>query len=196
MRHRVGGRKLGRSTSHKDAMLRNMVTSFLKFETIETTDAKAKELRRVAEKMITLAKRGGLHARRQAAAVIREKDIVKKLFDEIGARFADRQGGYTRIVKTGFRAGDSAPLAVIELLAKPAAAEKKEKKGAKAKKEPKAKKEAKAKKEPRAKKETKPKAEKAKTPKTEKAPKTEKEAKPKKTATKKSAPKKEAGKEE
>ncbi len=190
MRHRVGGRKLGRTTSHKDAMLRNMVTSFLKFETIETTDAKAKELRRVAEKMITLAKRGGLHARRQAAAVIREKDVVKKLFDEIGARFADRQGGYTRIVKTGFRAGDSAPLAVIELLAKPAA-EKKEKKGAKAKKEPKAKKEAK----PKAKKEAKPKAEKAKTAKAEKAPKTEKEAKPKKTATKKSAPKKEADKE-
>ncbi len=190
MRHRVGGRKLGRTTSHKDAMLRNMVTSFLKFETIETTDAKAKELRRVAEKMITLAKRGGLHARRQAAAVIREKDVVKKLFDEIGARFADRQGGYTRIVKTGFRAGDSAPLAVIELLAKPAA-EKKEKKGAKAKKEPKAKKEAK----PKAKKEAKPKAEKAKTAKAEKAPKAEKEAKPKKTATKKSEPKKDADKE-
>ncbi|HET6489897.1 MAG TPA: 50S ribosomal protein L17, partial [Syntrophales bacterium] len=130
MRHRVGGRKLGRTTSHKDAMLRNMVTSFLKFEKIETTDIKAKELRRVAEKMITLAKRGGLHARRQAAAVIQDKDVVKKLFDEIGARFADRQGGYTRIVKTGFRVGDSAPMAIIELVTRPAG--KKEKKETKA----------------------------------------------------------------
>ena len=181
MRHRVGGRKLGRSTSHKDAMLRNMVTSFLKFEKIETTDAKAKELRRVAEKMITLAKRGGLHARRQAAAVIRDKDVVKKLFDEIGARFADRQGGYTRIVKTRFRAGDSATMAIIELMSRPAA-EKKDKKDSKAKKEPKE--EGKAKKEPKAKKEAKPKAEKV-----------GKEAKPKKATTKKSTAKKEAGKE-
>lgn len=182
MRHRVGGRKLGRTTSHKDAMLRNMVTSFLKFEKIETTDAKAKELRRVAEKMITLAKRGDLHARRQAAAVIRDKDVVKKLFDEIGARFTDRQGGYTRIVKTRFRAGDNATMAIIELMARPAA-EKKDKKGSKAKKEPKAKKEAKpkAEKEPKAKKEAKPKAEKV--------------AKPKKAAPKKSASKKEGGKE-
>ena len=182
MRHRVGGRKLGRTTSHKDAMLRNMVTSFLKFEKIETTDVKAKELRRVAEKMITLAKRGGLHARRQAAAVIRDKDVVKKLFDEIGARFADRQGGYTRIVKTRFRAGDSAPMAFIELMVRPS--EKKEKKGAKAKKE------TKAKAAPKAKKEAKPKGEKAK------APKTAKEAKPKKAAAKKPAAKKETGKEE
>jgi large subunit ribosomal protein L17 len=159
-----------------------MVTSFLKFEKIETTDAKAKELRRVAEKMITLAKRGGLHARRQAAAVIRDKDVVKKLFDEIGARFADRQGGYTRIVKTRFRAGDSATMAIIELTSRPAA-EKKDKKESKAKKEPKAKKEAK------------PKAEKEKTKKAEKAPKAVKEAKPKKVSTKKATAKKEAGKE-
>jgi large subunit ribosomal protein L17 len=165
-----------------------MVTSFLKYEKIETTDIKAKELRRVAEKMITLAKRGGLHARRQAAAVIREKGIVQKLFDEIGARFADRQGGYTRIVKTGFRAGDSAPMAVIELMVRPS--EKKEKKGAKAKKETKAKAAPKVKKEPKAKKEAKPKGEKAK------APKTAKEAKPKKAAAKKPAAKKETGKEE
>jgi large subunit ribosomal protein L17 len=153
-----------------------MVTSFLKYEKIETTDIKAKELRRVAEKMITLAKRGGLHARRQAAAVIREKEVVQKLFDEIGARFADRQGGYTRIVKTGFRAGDSAPMAVIELMVRPS--EKKEKK------------------EPKAKKEAKPKAEKAKAAKAEKAPKVAKEAKPKKAAAKKPAAKKETGKEE
>jgi large subunit ribosomal protein L17 len=189
MRHGVGGRKLGRTTSHKDAMLRNMVTSFLKYEKIETTDAKAKELRRVAEKMITLAKRGSLHARRQAAAVIREKDVVKKLFDELSARFADRLGGYTRIVKTGFRAGDSAPMAVIELMDKPE--EKKGKKEGKAKKEakskaaPKAKTEPKAKKEPGAKKEAKPKAAKA-----------EKEAKPRKAAPKKATAKKEADKTE
>jgi large subunit ribosomal protein L17 len=162
-----------------------MVTSFLKYEKIETTDIKAKELRRVAEKMITLAKRGGLHARRQAAAVIREKEVVQKLFDEIGARFADRKGGYTRIVKTGFRAGDSAPMAVIELMDKPE--EKKGKKEAKAKKEPKAKAAPKAKKEPKVKNEAKPKG--------EKAPKVAKEAKPKKAA-KKPAAKKETGKEE
>jgi large subunit ribosomal protein L17 len=166
-----------------------MVTSFLKYEKIETTDVKAKELRRVAEKMITLAKRGGLHARRQAAAVIREKDVVKKLFDELGARFADRLGGYTRIVKTGFRAGDSAPMAVIELMDKPeekkGKKETKAKKGTKAKAAPKAKKESKAKKEPKAKKEAKPKAAKA-----------AKEAKPKKAAPKKAAAKKEADKAE
>lgn len=180
MRHGVGGRKLGRTTSHRTAMLRNMVTSFLKFEKIETTDAKAKELRRVAEKMITLAKQGGLHARRQAAAVIRDKDVVKKLFDEIGARFADRQGGYTRIVKTGFRAGDSAPMAVIELMVKPA--EKKGKKDKAAKKESKPKAAPKAKKEPKDKKEAKPKA--------------EKEAKEKKPAAKKATAKKAASKKE
>jgi len=157
-----------------------MVTSFLRNEKIETTDAKAKELRRVAEKMITLAKKGGLHARRQAAAVIRDKDVVKKLFDEIGARFADRQGGYTRIVKTGFRAGASAPMAVIELMVKPA--EKKGKKEKAAKKESKPKAAPKAKKEPKDKKEAKPKA--------------EKEAKEKKPAAKKATAKKAASKKE
>jgi large subunit ribosomal protein L17 len=119
MRHRQGGRKLGRTTSHKEAMLRNLVTAFLKHEKIVTTDIKAKELRRVAEKMITLGKRGGLHARRQALAVIRERDVVKKLFEELSARYGDREGGYTRIVKTGYRAGDNAPLSVIELIPKP-----------------------------------------------------------------------------
>jgi large subunit ribosomal protein L17 len=169
-----------------------MVTSFLRNEKIETTDAKAKELRRVAEKMITLAKKGGLHARRQAAAVLRDKDVVKKLFDEIGARFADRQGGYTRIVKTGFRAGDSAPMAVIELMVKPA--EKKGKKEKAAKKESKPKAAPKAKKEPKEKKE--PKAKKEARPKAAKAPKAEKEAKPKKAAPKKAAAKKAEAKEE
>jgi large subunit ribosomal protein L17 len=165
-----------------------MVTSFLRNEKIETTDAKAKELRRVAEKMITLAKKGGLHARRQAAAVLRDKDVVKKLFDEIGARFVDRQGGYTRIVKTGFRAGDSAPMAVIELMVKPA--EKKGKKEKAAKKESKPKAAPKAKKEPKAK--AAPKAPKAKKEGKPKAEKEETEKKPaaKKTTTKKAAPKK------
>lgn len=119
MRHRQGGRKLGRTTSHKEAMLRNLVTAFLKHEKIVTTDIRAKELRRVAEKMITLGKKGSLHARRQALAVIRERDVVKKLFEELSARYGDREGGYTRIVKTGYRVGDSAPLSVIELIPKP-----------------------------------------------------------------------------
>jgi large subunit ribosomal protein L17 len=163
-----------------------MVTSFLKYEKIETTDIKAKELRRVADRMITLAKRGGLHARRQAAAVIREKDVVKKLFDELGARFTGRSGGYTRIVKTGFRAGDSAPMAIIELMDKPE--EKKEKKEPKAKKEAKAKAAPKAKKEPKEKKESKAKK--------EAKPKAEKEAKPKKAAPKRAAARKEADKAE
>jgi large subunit ribosomal protein L17 len=166
-----------------------MVTSFLKYEKIETTDIKAKELRRVADKMITLAKRGGLHARRQAAAVIREKDVVKKLFDELGARFTGRSGGYTRIVKTGFRAGDSAPMAIIELMDKP-----EEKKGKKEKKEPKAKKEAKAKAAPKAKKE--PKEKKESKAKKEAKPKAEKEAKPKKVAPKRTAARKDADKAE
>ena len=153
MRHGVGGRKLGRTTSHRTAMLRNMVTSFLKHEKIETTDVKAKELKRVAEKMITLAKKGSLHARRQAAAVLRDKDVLKKLFDELGARFADRQGGYTRIVKTGFRVGDSSPLAIVELLGKPAEKKGKKEKAARKEGKPKA-----APKAPKAKKEGKPKA--------------------------------------
>lgn len=116
MRHQKAGRKLGRTTSHKEAMLRNMVTSFFKHEKITTTDIKAKELRKVAEKMITLGKKETLHARRQAASVVRERGVVKKLFEEISPRYKDRAGGYTRIVKAGFRAGDNAPLALIELI--------------------------------------------------------------------------------
>jgi large subunit ribosomal protein L17 len=116
MRHQKAGRKLGRTTSHKEAMLRNMVTSFFKHEKITTTDTKAKELRKVAEKMITLGKNASLHARRQAASVVRERGVVKKLFEEISPRYKDRAGGYTRIVKAGFRVGDNATLAVIELI--------------------------------------------------------------------------------
>jgi large subunit ribosomal protein L17 len=117
--------KLGRRTSHRKAMLRNMVTSFLKHEKITTTDTKAKELRKVAEKMITLGKRGTLHARRQALAYIRERSVVGKLFEELSSRYRQREGGYTRIVKVGPRPGDNAPLSVIEFVRE---GEKKEKK--------------------------------------------------------------------
>lgn len=122
MRHRNAGRKLGRTSSHRDAMLRNMVTSLLEQERIVTTVPKAKEARRVTEQMITLGKRGDLHARRQALAYIRSKDIVAKLFDEISTQYASRQGGYTRIIRTGTRAGDAAPMAIIELVDYQAAA--------------------------------------------------------------------------
>ncbi|HEB51474.1 MAG TPA: 50S ribosomal protein L17 [Desulfobulbus sp.] len=116
MRHRKAGRKLGRTAAHRKAMLRNMVTSLLEHERIVTTVPKAKEARRMAEKMITLGKRGDLHARRQAMAYIRSKDIVAKLFDEISDQYADRQGGYTRIIRTGTRTGDAAPMAILELV--------------------------------------------------------------------------------
>lgn len=116
MRHGKSGRKLGRTSSHRKAMFRNMVTSLFEHERIVTTEKKAKELRPIAEKMITLAKRGDLHARRQALSYIQSKDVVAKLFDEIKSQFADRQGGYTRIIKTGIRQGDAAPMAIIELV--------------------------------------------------------------------------------
>ncbi len=116
MRHRNAGRKLGRNSSHRKAMLRNMVTSLFEHERIQTTDAKAKEVRRVAEKYITLGKRGGLHARRQALSFIRSKAVVAKLFDEISPRFSERPGGYTRILKLGNRKGDNAPVSILELV--------------------------------------------------------------------------------
>jgi large subunit ribosomal protein L17 len=116
MRHRKTGRKLNRSASHRLAMMRNIVTSLLEHERISTTVPKAKEARRVAEKMITLGKRGDLHARRQAMAYIRSKDIVAKLFDKISEQYTDRQGGYTRIIRTGVRTGDAAPMAILELV--------------------------------------------------------------------------------
>lgn len=116
MRHNKAGRRLGRTTSHRIAMFRNMVTSLLNHERVVTTDAKAKEIRSIAEKMITLGKRGDLHAMRQAAAYIREKSVVTKLFSMIAPRYQDRQGGYTRIIKLGHRLGDAAPLSVIELV--------------------------------------------------------------------------------
>lgn len=116
MRHRKSGNKLGRNTSHRKAMLRNMVTSLFQHEKITTTDARAKELRKVAEKLITLARRGDLHARRQALEVVRDRQTVAKLFEQIAPRYQERPGGYTRIIKLGRRAGDNAALAVVELV--------------------------------------------------------------------------------
>ena len=116
MRHRKSGVKLNRTSSHKNAMFRNMVTSLFKYDRIQTTDAKAKELRRWADHIITLAKRGDLHARRQALSIVREKAVVHKLFEEAPKRFASVSGGYTRIVKIGRRPGDAAPVSLIELI--------------------------------------------------------------------------------
>lgn len=116
MRHRKSGRKLGRTSSHRKAMLRNMVTSLFDHERIVTTVPKAKEAKKIAEKMITLAKRGDLHARRQALSYIQSKDVVAKLFDEIQSQYQDRQGGYTRIIRTGTRYGDAASMAILELV--------------------------------------------------------------------------------
>jgi len=116
MRHNKSGRRLGRNSSHRNAMMRNMVTSLLEHERVTTTDARAKELRKVAERLITLGKRGDLHARRQASSVIRSKKVVAKLFDQVGPRFKDRPGGYTRIIKLGNRLGDNAPQSIIELV--------------------------------------------------------------------------------
>ena len=118
MRHRKAHRKLNRSPSHRGAMLRNLVTSLLEHERVRTTDAKAKEARRIAERMITLGKRGTLHARRRAARVLRSRAVLTKLFDTLGPRYEDRAGGYTRITKLGPRPGDNAAVSLIELLPK------------------------------------------------------------------------------
>ena len=117
MNHRKTGRKLGRTSAHRKALFRNMVTSLLEHEQIRTTDAKAKELRGVAERMITLGKRGTLHARRQALRTVRSKDVTSKLFDELADRYRDRPGGYTRIMRMpGYRIGDGGTKALIELV--------------------------------------------------------------------------------
>jgi large subunit ribosomal protein L17 len=116
MRHGCAGRQFGRDSGHRKALLRMLVTALLKNEKIETTAAKAKEIRPLAEKMITLAKRGDLHARRQALSFIHDEAVVTGLFTQIAPRFASRNGGYTRIVPTRNRAGDAAPMAVIELI--------------------------------------------------------------------------------
>jgi large subunit ribosomal protein L17 len=116
MRHRKSGVKLNRTTSHRQAMFRNMVTSLLKYNRIKTTDAKAKELRRWADHIVTLAKRGDLHARRVAMSIVREKDVVHKIFEEAAERFGSISGGYTRIVKIGRRPGDAAAMTLVELV--------------------------------------------------------------------------------
>jgi large subunit ribosomal protein L17 len=136
MRHRKANRRLGRTSSHLKATLRNLVTSFLEHEKVETTDAKAKELRKIAEKMITLGKRGDLHARRQALSFIMSKKVVKKLFEVIAPRFQSRNGGYTRIVKVGRRLGDNALLSIIELVGEGKAKKEKKKKAGEKKAKP------------------------------------------------------------
>lgn len=119
MRHLKQGRKLGRTSAHRKALLRNLATALFEHERITTTEPKAKELRRVADKLVTLGKRGDLHARRQALQVVRSTDIVRKLFDDIAPRFAERKGGYTRVLRLGYRAGDAAAMAIIELVDSP-----------------------------------------------------------------------------
>jgi large subunit ribosomal protein L17 len=125
MRHRVAGRKLSRHTQHRELMFRNMLVSLLQYERIKTTLAKGKELRSWADRIISLGKKGTLHARRRAFALLRDKGIVKKLFDEIAPRFKDREGGYTRVYQLGWRQGDGAPLSLVELVTYTAPEEKK-----------------------------------------------------------------------
>jgi large subunit ribosomal protein L17 len=120
MRHRLGLRKLNRTSSHRLAMFRNMTVSLLRHEVIKTTLPKAKELRRVAEPILTLGKNPSLANRRLAFARLRDREIVSKLFDELGPRYAARNGGYSRILKFGFRKGDNAPMALVELMDRPA----------------------------------------------------------------------------
>jgi len=156
MKHRVAGRRLDRTTEHRTAMFKNMVTSLLRHERIQTTTPKAKELRRIAEKVITLGKKGTPHARRLAYREVRDVEVLNKLFDTIGPRFEKRAGGYTRIIRVGRRVGDNAEVAVIELVERTPAQEPAEpgKKGAaKAEKPAEKKAEPKAKAEKRSKKE-------------------------------------------
>ncbi len=116
MRHRTSGRKLNRTSQHRQMLFRNLAQALIKHEQIVTTLPKAKELRRVVERLITLGKRGDLHARRMAFARLRDDAMTKKLFEVLGPRYQERQGGYTRVLKAGFRYGDAAPMAVIELV--------------------------------------------------------------------------------
>ena len=116
MRHRLSGRKLNRTGTHRQAMFANMAAALLKHEQIKTTLPKAKEMRRVGDRLITLGKRGDLHARRQALSVLKDPKLVEKLFSTLAERYASRPGGYTRVLKAGFRYGDAAPMAIIELV--------------------------------------------------------------------------------
>jgi large subunit ribosomal protein L17 len=122
MRHKIGQRKLHRTTSHRLAMLNNMVTSLLEHQAIRTTVPKAKEARKMAERIITLGKRGGLANVRLAARVVKDKNVLQKVFSEYKDRYANRKGGYTRIIKLGFRKGDAAEMALLELVDRPAKA--------------------------------------------------------------------------
>jgi len=131
MRHRVAGRKLGRKTAHRIMMFRNMVTSLLDKERIRTTLPRAKEIRPIAERMITLGKRESLHARRRALAFIKDPSVVSKLFETLAPRFAQRNGGYTRIIRLGFRDGDGAQMALVELIGSEFKPAKEEEKGGK-----------------------------------------------------------------
>ena len=185
MRHRVAGRKLSRTTQHRELMFRNMVVSLLQHERIKTTLAKGKELRSWTDKIITLGKKGTLHARRQAFALLRNEGIVKKLFDEIAPKLKDREGGYTRIYKMGWRHGDGAPLSLVELVTFSSPEEKKKspvkkakevlekvtpkKKGKEEKKEKREEEKEKGKGKPKEKKEKKVKKEEKETPSKEKA---------------------------
>jgi large subunit ribosomal protein L17 len=171
MRHGKSGKKFNRTPSHRKSMFRNMVTSLLQHERIVTTEAKAKEIGRLTEKMITLGKRGDLHARRQAVAFIRRNEVVKRIFTEYAGRYKDREGGYTRVIKMDPRSGDNAPMALVELVDRPIVESKE--------KSPKAKDKAKAKAKPKAK------------PKAKAAPKAKEKAKEEKPAKKASAKKKE-----
>jgi len=130
MRHRVAGVKLNRSPAHRRALFRNLVTALLDHEAVRTTDAKAKELRRWGDRMITLGKEGTLAARRRAAALINRRSVVKKLFDDIAPRYAKRNGGYTRVVKLGVRPGDAAAMSMVELVERAGAAPEPKKKPA------------------------------------------------------------------
>ena len=116
MRHRMSGRKLNRTSSHRKAMFSNMAAAIIKHEQITTTLPKAKELRRVVDRLITLGKKGDLHSRRRAMAIIKDKALTEKLFTSLAERYNDRHGGYTRVLKAGFRYGDSAPVGILELV--------------------------------------------------------------------------------
>ena len=136
MRHGKAGFKLGRVTSHRWALFRNLLVALFRHERIMTTEAKAKAVRGLADHMVTLAKRENLHARRQVLSMVPDAEVVKKLFDTIAARFSERHGGYTRIIKAGLRPGDRAPMVLLELVDRPEAPKEKGKKDAKAEKAP------------------------------------------------------------
>ena len=202
MRHRVAGRKLSRTTQHRELMFRNMLVSLLQHERIQTTLAKAKELRGWVDKIVTVGKKGSLHARRHAFALLRNKEIVKKLFDEIVPRLKEREGGYTRVYKMGWRQGDGAPLSLVELVTFSSPEEKKKSPVKKAKevlekvapkikgKEEKKEKEGKEKKEEKEKKEKKEKKVKKEEKEAPKEKKEKEEKKEKKEKPKKKSPEK------